>query len=165
MTASLAQSPVPTSSSWTRADIPVLGHWVGLDYDPAMATLAFEGESHDEIVQKVRRWLASVDGDPLASADAADVVNQSAEVTKDALRVLAEAAPLGVGQSDLFKALTTMGYKATDATKDAAIAGLDAMETATGGGVVKNVAGMGTKALYEMNTQVAKGLLKALIKD
>ncbi len=130
-----------------------------------MPSLAFDGETHDEIVQKVRRWLASVDGDELADVGAADVVSQSAELAKDTLRVIAEAAPGGVAQSDLFKALTTMGYKATDATKDAALASLDAIETASGGGVVKNVAEMGTKALYEMNAQVAKGVLKSLIKD
>ena len=27
-----------------------------------MPTLMFEGETHDEIVRKVRRWLASIDG-------------------------------------------------------------------------------------------------------
>lgn len=125
-----------------------------------MASLAFDGETHDEIVQKVRRWLASVDGDELAQAEPADLINQSAELTKDALRVLAESSPVSMGTGDLLKALTTMGYKATDATRDAALAGLDAVETATGGGVVQNVADMGTKAIYEMNAQMAKGLLK-----
>ncbi len=130
-----------------------------------MASLAFDGETHDEIVQKVRRWLASVDGEEAGDIGPVDVVTQSAELTKDALRVIAEAAPGGVGQSDLVKALTTMGYKATDATKEAALASLDAMETVSGGGVVKNVAEMGTKALYEMNAQVAKGILRSLVKD
>lgn len=130
-----------------------------------MASLAFDGETHDEIVQKVRRWLASFDGEEAGDIGPVDVVTQSAELTKDALRVIAEAAPGGVGQSDLVRALTTMGYKATDATKDAALASLDAMETVSGGGVVKNVAEMGTKALYEMNAQVAKGILRSLVKD
>lgn len=129
-----------------------------------MASLAFDGETHDEIVQKVRRWLASVDGDLVEDLAPADVVTQSAELTKDALRVIAEAAPGGVGQTDLFKALTTMGYKATDATKNATLAGLDAMETASGGGVVKNVAERGTQKLYEMNAQVARGILKSVLK-
>ncbi len=129
-----------------------------------MASLSFDGETQDEIVQKVRRWLASVDGEEAGDLGVVDVVTQSAELTKDTLRVIAEAAPAGVGQTDLFKALTTMGYKATDATKDAALASLDAIEAATGGGVVKNVADMGTKAFYEMNSQVAKGILKSLIR-
>lgn len=137
----------------------------GTGYGLCMASLSFDGETQDEIIQKVRRWLASIDGEDAGDVGPADVVTQSAELTKDALRVIAEAAPGGVAQSDLVKALTTMGYKATDATKDAALASLDAIETATGGGVVKNVAEMGTKALYEMNAQVAKGILKSLMRD
>jgi len=39
-----------------------------------VASLSFEGETHTEIVQKVRRWLGSVDGvgadEPLRPADA-----------------------------------------------------------------------------------------------
>ena len=35
-----------------------------------MPTVSFEGETQAEIVSKVRRWLASVDGEP--SADALD---------------------------------------------------------------------------------------------
>jgi hypothetical protein len=93
------------------------------------------------------------------------VVNQSAEVTKDALRFIAESAPEAVAQSELFKALTTMGYKATETTRHAALTGLDAVETATGGSVVKKVHESGSKALFEMNAQMAKQLLKALVKD
>ena len=76
-----------------------------------MPTLSFSGETHDEIVQKVRRWLASVDGDMAGAMGAADVINQSAELTKDALRVVAQSAPGGIGESELIKALTTMGYR------------------------------------------------------
>ena len=130
-----------------------------------MPTLSFDGETHDEIVQKVRRWLASVEGHKIDDLGAADVVNQSAELTKDALRVIAESAPEAVGQSDLFKALTTMGYKATDGTREAALAGLDAIETATGGSVVGKVTDAGSTALFEMNAQMAKQILKRLVKD
>ena len=63
-----------------------------------MPTLSFDGETHDEIVQKVRRWLASIDGDPLARVGVVDVVNQSAELTKDALQVVAQSAPGGIGE-------------------------------------------------------------------
>ena len=56
-----------------------------------------------------------------------------------------------------------MGYKATDATKDAVIAGLDSIEEATGGGVVRQVSTAGRKAVYEMNSQIAKQLLKNLM--
>lgn len=130
-----------------------------------MPSLSFEGETHDEIVQKVRRWLASVDGDLAGAMGAADVVNQSAELTKDALRVIAQSAPGGVGESDLIKALTTMGYKATDQTRETTLIALDAVETATGGSVVRRVASSGTKAVFEMNTAIAKQLLKSVTKD
>lgn len=130
-----------------------------------MPTLSFDGETHDEIVQKVRRWLASVDGLKTNDIGVADVVSQSAELTKDSLRVIAESAPEAVGQSDLFKALTTMGYKATDGTREAALAGLDAIETATGGSVVGKVSDAGSNALFQMNAQVAKQVLKRLVKD
>ena len=84
-----------------------------------MPTLSFEGETQQELVQKVRRWLASVDG----ARDGADltpteVISQGAELTKEALRLVAQAAPAPVAESDLVKQLTKMGYQATDATKD-----------------------------------------------
>ena len=130
-----------------------------------MPTLSFEGETHDEIVQKVRRWLASVDGNLAGAMGAADVINQSAELTKDVLRVVAQSAPGSIGESELIKALTTMGYKATDQTREAALNALDAVETATGGSVVRKAATSGTKAVFEMNTTIAKQLLKAVVKD
>lgn len=130
-----------------------------------MAELSFQGETHDEIVQKVRRWLASIDGVVEGDRSVTDVVNQSAELTKDALSVIAKSAPGPVAQSDLFKALTTMGYKATDATRDATLTSLDAVETATGGSVVRKVADSGSQALFEMNAQIAKAMLKSLVKD
>lgn len=130
-----------------------------------MAALSFEGETHDEIVQKVRRWLASVDGVDLDAPTIVGVVNQSAELTKDALAVIARSAPGSVAQSDLFKALTTMGYRATDATRDATLSSLDAVETATGGSVVRKVGESGSQALFQMNAQVAKAILKSLVKD
>jgi len=130
-----------------------------------MPALSFDGETHDEIVQKVRRWLASVDGDIAGAMGAADVINQSAELTKDALRVVAQSAPGGIGESDLIKALTTMGYKATDQTRESALGALDAMETATGGSVVRKAATTGTKAVFEMNSAIAKQLLKGFMKD
>lgn len=127
-----------------------------------MAHLSFEGETHQELVQKVRRWLASVDGTTLADPSLSDVVNESAELTKDALRVLASSAPGPVAQSDLMKALTQMGYKATDATRAATLSGLDALDTATGGSVVRKVTQAGTQAVYEMNSQIAKQVLRSL---
>ena len=130
-----------------------------------MASLSFDGETHDELVQKVRRWLASVDGDVAGSMGIADVVNQSAELTKDALRVIAESAPGTIGESELMKALTTMGYRATDQTRTAALGALDALETATGGSMVNKVASGGRKAVFEMNSAIAKQFLKTITKD
>ena len=127
-----------------------------------MASLSFEGETHDEIVQKVKRWLASVEGRSDDLLTTADAVAQGAELTKDALRVIASAAPGPVAQSDVVKALTTMGYQATDATRDAVLAGLDALETATDGGLVKKVSGAGSKAMYEMNAAVARQLFRTV---
>ena len=71
-----------------------------------MASLSFEGETHGELVVKVRRWLASVEGDPEAHLTRTEAVEQGAELTKEALRVIASAAPKPVAQSDVVKALT-----------------------------------------------------------
>lgn len=130
-----------------------------------MASLSFDGETHDEILQKMRRYLASVDGTGTTSAGIADVVNQSAELTKDALSVIARSAPGPIAESDVVKALTTMGYKATEATRQATLASLDTLETATGGSVVQNIAEQGTKAMWKMNSTIAKQFLKSISKD
>ena len=127
-----------------------------------MPTLSFEGETEGEIIQKVRRWLSSIDGEEDAVPDLHETITQGAELTKDALRIIAAAAPEPVAQSDLVKGLTNMGYKATDATRSAVISSLDSIEEATGGGVVRQVTEVGRKAVYEMNTQIAKQLLKSL---
>jgi hypothetical protein len=127
-----------------------------------MPTVSFEGETHGEIVVKVRRWLASLDNQEGSSISATEAVTQGAELTKDALRIIAAAAPQPVAQSDLVKGLTNMGYKATDATKDAVIAGLDSIEEATGGGVVQQATEAGRKVVWQMNTTIARQLLKSL---
>lgn len=129
-----------------------------------MASLSFEGETHDEIVQKVKRWLASVEGGSDSTLSPAEAVAQGAELTKDALRIIAAAAPGPVAQSDVVRSLTTMGYQATDATRDAMLAGLDALETATEGGLVKKVGGAGSKAMYEMNVAIARQLFRSVTK-
>ena len=127
-----------------------------------MPTVTFEGETHGEIVVKVRRWLASLEGQEGSSLTAAEAVTQGAELTKDALRIIAAAAPDPVAQSDLVKGLTNMGYKATDATKDAVIAGLDSIEEATGGGVVRQASDAGRKVVLQMNATIARQLLRSL---
>ena len=128
-----------------------------------MATLSFEGETHDEIVRKVRRWLASLEGsaegEPLTPVEA---VERASELTKDALAVIAQSAPGPVARSEVMKALTRMGYDATEATKKAVVSGLDALADATDGDVVKRLEGRRNSIVYEMNAAVAKQLLKAL---
>lgn len=127
-----------------------------------MATVSFEGETHDEIVAKVRAWLESAEAE---SPSVADVISQQAAITKDALRIIAESAPGPIAESDVVKSLTKMGYKATDTTRDAALTALNSLESATGGSMVKNVAEQGSKAMFKMNATIAKQFLKAVAKD
>ncbi|HZQ28863.1 MAG TPA: hypothetical protein VFA94_14295 [Acidimicrobiales bacterium] len=126
-----------------------------------MPTLSFEGETHDEIVRKVRRWLASVEGqeEHLALPEA---VEKASELTKDALTVIAQAAPAPIARTEVVKALTRMGYEATDTTKRALISGLDALSDATEGDIVKRVEKARNSVLYEMNAAVARQLLRSL---
>lgn len=127
-----------------------------------MAQLCFEGETHGELVVKVRRWLASVDGSDEATLTTQEALEQGAEITKDALRVIAAAAPDPIAQSDVVKALTGMGYKATDATKEALSSGLDSFDEMTGGGMVDLARKTSRSAVYQMNMAVAKQILRAL---
>ena len=127
-----------------------------------MATLSFEGETHDEIVRKVRRWLASLDGDEAEPITPVEAVERASELTKDALTIIAKSAPGPVARSEVMKALTRMGYDATEATKKAVVNGLDALADATDGDVVKRVEARRNAIVYEMNTAVAKQLLRAL---
>ena len=127
-----------------------------------MATVSFEGETHDEIVGKVRAWLNSAES---GETDMAAMINQQASITKDALRIIAKSAPGPISDSEVVKALTQMGYKATDATRDAALTALSSLESATGGSMVKNVADQGSKAMFKMNAAIAKQFLKAVTDD
>lgn len=127
-----------------------------------MATVSFEGETHDEIVGKVRAWLESVEA---GETNMAAMIKQQATLTKDALRIIAESAPGPISDNDVVKSLTKMGYKATDATRDAALTALSSLESATGGSMVKNVADQGSKAMFKMNAAIAKQFLKAVTND
>jgi hypothetical protein len=127
-----------------------------------MASLSFEGETHDEIVRKVRRWLASLDGDAESTLTPVEAVERASELTKDALTVIAKAAPAPVARSEVMKALTRMGYDATEATKKAVVNGLDAIADATDTDVVKKVEARRNSIVYEMNAAVAKQLLRSL---
>lgn len=125
-----------------------------------MPTLSFEGETHAEIVRKVRRWLTSLD-QPEEVITSVEAVERASEITKDALTVIAQSAPEPVRSSELFKALTRMGYQNTEMTKKAVISALD--NTAeTQNGIVRRLEGAGRAAMYEMNAAVAKQILRAL---
>jgi hypothetical protein len=126
-----------------------------------MATLSFEGETHGEIVMKVKRWLVSLEGGP-EHLTASEAIDQVSELTKDALRVIASSAPGPIAHSEIMKGLTSMGYKATDLSKEAVQAGLDTVEEVTGGSVLKRVSDARKTIRYEMNTAVANQILKAL---
>lgn len=127
-----------------------------------MPKLIFEADTQQELISQVRRWLASLDADEDGSLTVSQAISQGAELTKDALRVIAAAAPKPVAQNELVKGLTEMGYKATDATSKALVDGLDSVESLTGGSVIKTVSEKGRNAVYEMNVAVAKQVLKTL---
>jgi hypothetical protein len=126
-----------------------------------MATLSFEGETQAEIVAKVKRWLASLEGEEELRTPA-EAISAAADLTKEALRVIASAAPAPVAQSEVVKGLTAMGYQVTEAASSAMIDALDAMSEVTGDRVLKRVRDVGTSAVFEMNKAVATQILKGM---
>jgi hypothetical protein len=129
-----------------------------------MATLSFEGETQAEITAKVRRWLASLEGHEEVRSPA-EVIKATAELTKDALRVIASAAPAPIAQNEVVKGLTAMGYQVTDAASSAVIDALDAMSEVTGDRVLKRVRDASASAVFEMNKAVASQILKGMRGD
>ncbi len=135
-----------------------------------MPVLSFEGETHDEIVRKVRRWLASLDEPETDQISVVEAVERASELTKDALGVVAQAAPRPIARTEVFKALTRMGYEASDTTKRAVIAGLDALadagegvgEAANADSIIRRVNRARNQVVYEMNSAVARQILRAL---
>lgn len=127
-----------------------------------MATLSFEGETHGELVQKVRRWLASLEGEAVGHLTPAEAVQQGADITKEALRIIASAAPEPIAHSEVVKSLTGAGYKVTDTVRKSLIDGIDSMGELTGGSLVKTARDARRSVVYEMNSAVAKQILKAL---
>src|SRR5262245_5531851 len=126
-----------------------------------MATLSFEGETHAEIVAKVKRWLNSLEGEEELLTPT-EAIRATANLTKDALRVVASAAPGPIAQSEVVKGLTAMGYQVTDTAASAVIDALDAMSEVTGERVIKRVRDAGTSAVFEMNKAVASQILKGM---
>ena len=135
------------------------GGAAGEGYRSGMATLSFEGETHTELVAKVRRWLTSVEGEEEVRG-AVDVINASGELAKDALRIIASAAPAPVAQSEVVKGLTALGYQVTDTASSTLVDALDALSNVTSDRMVKRVRNAGAGAVFEMNKAVAAQLLK-----
>jgi hypothetical protein len=127
-----------------------------------MPKLVFEGATQQELLDQVRAWLASLDADDDGLISVSQAIEQSAGLTKDAMRIIASAAPKPIAQNDVVKQLTGMGYKVTDATSKALVDGLGAVEVVTGGGVLQHVTERGRTAAFKMNAAVAKQILKGL---
>lgn len=126
-----------------------------------MPTLSFEGETHGEIVAKVQRWLNSLEGEEKLRTPA-EAIQASGALMKDALGIVASAAPEPIAKSELVKGLTSMGYTVTDATSKALIDSLDGLAQITGDSFLKRARQAGSSAWLEMNSQVAKQVLKSL---
>lgn len=124
-----------------------------------MPEIRFNADTHPELLRQVRVWLESAEGEKTA----ADVVEESAELTKDALRLIAAAAPAPVADSEIVKGLTELGHRATDVSRDVWLAGLDGLASVTDGTLVRRVGEEGAKSAYEMNTKVARQLLKSIL--
>ena len=131
-----------------------------------MASLSFEGEKQGEIVAKVKRWLQSTEaGGDATRLTPAEAVERGAELTKEALRVVAAAAPEPVAENDLVKTLTEMGYRATEATREAMLAGLNSLQDLTGGSVVQRGQDSARDAIWQMNQQIAQQVLRGLTRQ
>jgi hypothetical protein len=127
-----------------------------------MPKLIFEGATQQELVQQVREWLTSLEADDQGLLSISQAIEQGAGLTKDAMRIIASAAPKPIAQNEVVKQLTGMGYKLTDATSKRLVDGIEAVDEVTGGGVVKQVSDKGRNAAFQMNAAVAKQILKAL---
>jgi len=114
------------------------------------------------VVAQVRQWLTSVEHEADGQLSVSDAIAQGAGLTKDALRIIAAAAPQPVAQNDVVRSLTDMGYKATDATSKALVDGLRSVEALTGGSVLEQVQEKGRAQFWSMNAKVAKQVLRTL---
>jgi hypothetical protein len=123
-------------------------------------TVTFEGETHADIVDQVKTWLATVEAPDRLSAS--EAIEQGAGLYKDALRIIAAAAPRPVAENEIVKSLTDMGYRATDVTKERMLDGLARVEELSGGTLVKDVRDTGQKAVFQMNATLAKQILRQL---
>jgi hypothetical protein len=127
-----------------------------------MPKLVFEGATQQDLIAQVRTWLASLEADDEGLISLSQAIEQGAGLTKDAMRIIASAAPKPIAQHDVVKQLTGMGYKVTDATSKALVDGLSSVDEITGGSVLKEVTDRGRTVAFQMNAAVAKQVLKGL---
>ena len=117
-----------------------------------MATLSFEGETHAR-ARHQGAALAGVDrrrGRPATSRRC----RRSSRAPSSPRRRCASSPPSAPGpvkESEVVKALTDLGYKATDTTKQALIDGLDTVEELTGG--QRGQAGQGRPQLARLRDE------------
>ena len=123
-----------------------------------MPELKFSARTHPELVRQVRDWLATAEGERTLS----DVIIESSELTKDALRIIAAAAPAPVAESDLVKTLTTLGYRATDLTRATLVAGLASVSGANDGLMMKTAKKASKTMLFTMTPRATKQMRKVL---
>ena len=127
-----------------------------------MASLTFEGETHGEIVQKVRRWLASLEGEEAGHLSPVEAIQQGSDIAKEAIRFIASAAPEPIAQNEVVKSLTSAGYKVTESVRRGLTDSIDSMGELTGGDLMKTARDARRSVVYEMNSRVAKEILKAM---
>ncbi len=125
-----------------------------------MPTLSFEGETHEELVRKVRRWLVSAEG-PTGHLEPNELVVRGSQLTKDALALVAAAAPEPIAQNEIVKGLAQMGYDVTDQTTKAVLSALSMASELSGEKVVQRIEGAGRSVTYQMGKAVARQVLKA----
>jgi len=123
-----------------------------------MPELKFVARTHPELVRQVRDWLATCEGD----RSMADVITDSSELTKDALRIISAAAPAPVAESELVKTLTKLGYRATDLTRATLVAGIDTVNRTNDGLMVKTAKKAGKTVFFTVTPIAARQVRKVL---
>ena len=123
-----------------------------------MPELKFSARTHPELVRQVRDWLATSGGERSMT----DVITESSELTKNALRIIAATAPAPVADSEVVNTLTKLGYRATDITRATLVAGLDSVSGANDGLMVKTAKKASRTMLFAMTPRAAKQMRKLL---
>ena len=126
-----------------------------------MATLSFEGDTEEELIARVRRWLRSTE-QPSDHTSPTEAVERLADLVKDGMTVIASAAPQPVAHTDVARGLTKMGYRLTDDTTQALQSGLNALAELSGDRLVTRVRRAGQAMAYEMQSALAHEVMRAV---